>query len=69
MESITPYFDNFIPVIPSDYTYHTTEHDVCWDECCPCKQDKLLIERLREFYAEGLLTAQEVEDTLKGRIL
>jgi hypothetical protein len=69
MENVTPYADNFIPVIPVEYSYHTDENPFCWDSDCPCKYDKLLLDRLHEYYNEGLLTAEEVEHTLKGKIV
>lgn len=68
-DTLLPYFDNAIPVVPVDYTYHTDENELCWDECCPCKTDKLLLARLQQQYNDGLLTAEEVENTLKGRML
>jgi hypothetical protein len=36
MENVTPYADNFIPVIPTEYSYHTDENPFCWDSDCPC---------------------------------
>ncbi len=39
-QSMRPYADNFIPVIPVDYEYHTDEHPFCFDEDCPCHTDK-----------------------------
>ncbi len=64
-----PIGDNFIPVIPVDYSYHTLEHPFCWDRDCPCHTDKEAINDVKRFYDAGLLTAEEAENTIQGRIL
>ena len=61
--------DNFIPVIPVDYLYHSNEHPFCYDPDCYCHTDEQLIAQVKEQYDAGLLTAQEVEWTIKGKTL
>ncbi len=66
---LRPYADNFIPVIPVDYEYHTEERPFCFDEDCPCHTDKQAIGHVREQYEHGWLTAQEAEWTIRGKII
>jgi len=68
-QSMRPYADNFIPVIPVDYEYHTDEHPFCFDEDCPCHTDKQAIGQVKQYYDDGLLTAQEAEWTIKGKMI
>ncbi len=67
--AIEPFADNFIPVVPVDYEYHTDKRPFCWDLDCPCHTDKQAIGRVKELYDAGLLTAEEVELTIKGKII
>ena len=63
------YADNFIPVIPVDRIYHTKERPFCSNPDCPCHADEQLVEQVKSQYGAGLLTAEEVELTIKGKIL
>jgi hypothetical protein len=62
-----PYADNFIPVVPVDYEYHTESNPFCYDEDCPCHTDQQAITSVKNQYEDGLLTAQEAEWTIKGK--
>lgn len=66
---LTPYFDNAIPVIPTDYEYHTKEHPFCWDKDCPCHTDKEAIAQVQRKYEQGLLTTEEVIRTIQGAMV
>lgn len=67
--SLTPFADNFIPVIPTDYEYHTKENPFCWDADCPCHTDTEAVTHVQREYEQGLLTAEEAERTMKGKML
>ena len=67
--TLTPFADNFIPVIPVDYEYHTDKKPFCWDEDCPCHSDAEHIAQVKEDYEAGLLTAEEVDMVIKGKTL
>jgi hypothetical protein len=69
MENVTPYAENFIPVIPTEYSYHTDENPFCWDSDCPCHSDNLLIAQVKEQFDNGLLSAEEVILTIQGKTL
>jgi hypothetical protein len=70
MESnLRRYGDNFIPVIPVERLYHTKERPFCDDLDCPCHTDEQTTRQFKEQYDDGLLTAEEVDMTIKGKIL
>lgn len=66
---LRPFADNFIPIIFVDRKQHTDEQPFCWDEDCFCHTDAAAIARIKELYESGLLTAQEAEWTIKGKIV
>jgi hypothetical protein len=67
--SIQPFGDNFIPVIPVEYSYHTQQQPFCWDSDCPCHTDTEAIAHVQQEYEAGLLTAEEAIRTIKGEML
>lgn len=64
-----PYADNFIPVVPVDYIYHTPENPFCWDSDCPCHTTKEATAQVQQEYEAGLLTAEEVILTIARKML
>src|SRR5690349_7441988 len=58
--------DCFLPVIPVDHAVHTPENPFCDDLTCPCHEDEEAIEMVNEAYQEGLITAQDATDIVKG---
>jgi len=67
--AIEPYADNFIPVVPVDYIEHTEESPFCWNESCPCHEDKEEIAKVNQAIQDGLLIPEEATDFVKGRSL
>lgn len=65
--SITPYGDNFIPIIPVDHATHTADHPFCDDPTCPCKEDGESIGKVHQAYLDGIITAQDAIDIVMGR--
>lgn len=63
------YGDNFIPIVPVDYLYHTKQRPFCWDTDCPCHTDKKATAQVQAEYEQGLLTAEEAIRTIKGEML
>lgn len=61
------YGDNFIPVIPVDYKEHSDTHPFCFDATCDCHDDPTFIAPLHTAYQDGLLTADEATNIVKGR--
>jgi hypothetical protein len=59
--------DNFSYVVPVDYRLHTPEKPFCYDQSCGCHEDELLIGVVITFIADGLMTADEANDFLRGR--
>jgi len=59
--------DNFSIVVPVDYRLHTPEKPFCYDPTCPCHEDGLLIEEVSLHVQDGLLTADEATDFVRGR--
>lgn len=66
-QEITPWADNFIPVIPVDYLEHTTDQPFCWDDGCPCREDQDAINELNQQFQDGLVSAEDVECIYQGR--
>jgi hypothetical protein len=63
--TLTPYGDNFIPVIPTDQLTHTDQHPCCADPDCPCHDE--LKQQLNGYYQEGIITDQDATHILEGR--
>jgi len=59
--------DNFSIVVPVDYRDHTPEKPFCWNETCPCHEDRDKIARVSQWITEGLMTPEQATDFVKGR--
>lgn len=59
--------DRFVPVIPVDHATHTPETPFCEDPTCPCHEDKETIAKVYDAYLEGIITADDATDIVKGR--
>ncbi len=46
-----------VPVIPTDYQYHTDEHPECLEPDCDCHQQR--IADLSQDYQDGLVSADD----------
>ena len=66
---IGPFADNFIPVIPVEYEYHTDTRLFCHEPDCPCHTDPDNIAQLQQDYEAGLISAQDAELIFKGKTL
>jgi hypothetical protein len=64
-----PFGDNFIPVIPVDYAIHSPHIPFCYNDRCPCHEDRDNIAQVHQYYLAGELTAQEATDTVNGKML
>ncbi len=61
-----PYGDNFIPVIPVDYTEHTSDHPFCGDPSCFCHEDADAIAKVNEAVQAGLATPDDATRIVRG---
>ena len=69
-ETIRPYANNFVPVIPVDYREHTDEHPFCVaNPTCPCHEDPELIAPIAQAVQDGLMTPEEATDYILGKTL
>ena len=69
-DTIRPYADNFIPVIPVDYREHTDEHPFCVaNPTCPCNEDSDLIAPIAQAVQDGLMTPAEATNYILGKSL
>jgi hypothetical protein len=59
--------DNFIPVVPEDYTLHTLEHPFCGDPTCPCSENTDTLTELDQAIKDGLITTDEATAFIQGR--
>lgn len=67
--AIEPYADNFIPVIPVDYTEHTDLYPFCPDKTCDCHEDDEAITAVEQAVQDGLITPEEATDFVLGKLL
>lgn len=67
--SLRHFGDNFIPVIPVDYKEHTPEHPFCWNEDCPCHEDRDAIAAVNQAVQDGLMTPKEATDYVRGKLI
>lgn len=70
--TMPPYGENFVPVIPvEDALLHTADQPVCFDPTCPCHHNEQLLNafanQVYEYILDGTLTAFEGELLLEGR--
>jgi len=68
-DDFTPYGDNFIPLIPVDYTLHTEENPFCNDLSCPCHEDQSKVGKLNNYYQDGLVSAEDADRIFRGKAL
>ncbi|HEU5378563.1 MAG TPA: hypothetical protein VFV38_24340 [Ktedonobacteraceae bacterium] len=68
-EDFPPYGDNFIPVIPVDYSVHTPENPFCDDMSCPCHEDADNQQALQNWYSEGLIGGSDGDLIYRGRTI
>ena len=61
------YGDNFVPVVPEEHPLHTPEHPFCGDLTCICYEDPENIADLAQAIADGLLTADDTKQIIKGK--
>ncbi len=55
-------------VIPmEDDILHTQSHPFCSDPTCPCKEDPELLSEVALAVENGLLTAEEATNLVKGK--
>jgi hypothetical protein len=54
-----------VPVIPTDYRYHTDEHPECFDPDCDCHQER--IADLTQAYQDGLVSAADATRIAGGK--
>lgn len=55
-----------VPLIPVDYTVHTPDNPFCDDPTCPCHEDPDNIEMVHQAYEDGIVTANDATDIVKG---
>lgn len=58
--------DNFVPVIPVDHAVHTGDAPFCMNDACPCHEDVDNINMINDAYQDGILTADEASEIVKG---
>ena len=61
--------DNFIPIIFVDSLEHTTDRPFCWDMTCPCHEDPDTIAEVHQAYQDGLLTAENATQIVRGQTI
>lgn len=67
---VTPWSDNFTPVVPVDEIVHSDEKPFCDDPTCDCHEDELAIAAVNRTVQEGLLTPDEATDFIMlGKLL
>ncbi len=54
-----------VPVIPTDYQYHTDEHPECFEPDCDCHQER--IADLTQAYHDGLVSAADATRLAQGK--
>jgi hypothetical protein len=63
------YGDNFLPVVPDVQLLHTKEHPFCGDPTCICYEDPENREQLAQAITDGLLTADDATQIIRGKTL
>jgi hypothetical protein len=63
------YADNFIPVVPADYSEHSEENPFCHDISCACHEDDEAIAAVNQAVEDGLMTPDEATDFVLGKLL
>jgi hypothetical protein len=56
-----------IPVYPVDSIIHDEENPFCDDPTCPCHEDEGAIGQVDEMYQDGIITADDATEIVKGR--
>jgi hypothetical protein len=54
-----------VPVIPTDYLYHTDEHPECFEPDCDCHQQR--IADLSQAYRDGLVSTEDATRIAGGK--
>ncbi len=66
-EEYPQYGDNFIPIIPSDYSVHTADNPFCDDMSCPCHEDQSATYDLNGYYSDGLVSRDDADRIYRGK--
>lgn len=66
-EQISP--DHHRPVTPAVFQFHTSEHPFCSHPSCPCHTNLDKLADVFFFVLDGLMTEQEAEDFVAGRMI
>jgi hypothetical protein len=61
------YGDNFIPVVPEDYSLHTLEYPFCGDPTCPCSENTDALTELDQAIRDGLITLDDAARIMRGK--
>jgi len=69
MHDFRPIGDNFIPVIPVDYTLHKETKPFCYEQTCSCHEDVASIAEVNQAVQEGLLTRDEATAIVQGKTI
>lgn len=68
-EDFSHYGDNFIPVLPVEYSLHTSENPFCEDMSCPCHEDQNAVNTLNGHYQNGLVSREDADRIYRGQTL
>ena len=66
-QPLKPFADNFIPIIPGDFAYHTVEHPFCPEPPCLCHEDPDAIAQVNDYVQEGLMTPDDATRFVQGK--
>ena len=61
------YGDNFIPVVPEDYSLDTLEYPFCGDPTCPCSENTDALSELDQAIRDGLITLDDAARIMRGK--
>lgn len=67
-DTMHPYGDNFIPVIPVETILHSPQDPFCPFPTCPCHEDEELIGQVQQYVSDGLLTESEATNFVAGKM-
>ena len=63
------HIDRPVPIPMEDELVHTDHDPLCSDPKCPCKEDAALLAEVALAVENGLLTAEEATNLVKGKAL
>ncbi len=68
-DTLRPFADNYIPVIPVDAILHSDAKPFCYNSTCLCHEDSETIAQVNQYVQDGLITPRDATNIVNGKTI